>query len=92
MHETGNVLHVGVNYAYRDLDDTAFDSRIRPRLGMRGIATSGGNDAGDNGNRATFGGVSNSPAGSCKGRQRLGPGRRLGDGPFSAQAEYLARS
>ncbi len=66
MHEAGNVLHVGVNYAYRDLDDTAFDSRIRPRLGMRGIATSGGNDAGDNGNRATFGGVSNSPAGSYK--------------------------
>ncbi|MCO4035531.1 porin [Pseudomonas aeruginosa] len=91
MHEAGNVLHVGVNYAYRDLDDTAFDSRIRPRLGMRGIATSGGNDAGDNGNRATFGGVSNSPAGSYKDDSVWGLEGAWAMGPFSAQAEYLAR-
>jgi len=56
MHDTGNVLHLGLDYAVRDLKDTAFDSRIRPRLGVRGVSTNGGNDAGANGNRATFGG------------------------------------
>ncbi len=80
--KAGNVLHVGVNYAYRDLDDTAFDSRIRPRLGMRlASPPAAATTPVTTSNRATFGGVSNSPAGSYKGRQRLGPGRRLGDGP-----------
>jgi len=50
MHEAGNVLHLGLNYAQRDLSDTAFDGRIRSRLGMRGVSTGGGNDAGANGN------------------------------------------
>lgn len=91
LNTDGNVLHVGVDYAYRDLDDVAFDSRIRPRLGMRGIATNGGNDAGDNGNRATFGGATLSPAGSYKDDSTWGAEFAYAFGPFSAQAEYLKR-
>lgn len=52
MAEAGNVLHLGLNYATRDLDDTVTDARVRPRLTVRGVSTNGGNDAGTNGNRA----------------------------------------
>src|SRR5690606_35541733 len=64
MHEAGNVLHFGVNYAQRDLSDTAFDGRIRSRLRMRGVSTDGGQDAGANGNRLVLAGASNTPAGA----------------------------
>ena len=46
LHSDGNVLHVGAQYAYRDLKDSAVDTRIRSRLGVRGVDTNGGGDAG----------------------------------------------
>ncbi len=54
----GDVVHLGLQYAYRDLEDSAVDTRIRPRMGTRGVSTNGGNDAGSNGNRGLFGGSS----------------------------------
>jgi len=97
MHETGNVLHFGLDFASRDVSDTAFDSRIRPRLGVRGIATNGGNDAGTNGNRATFGGgaglnaSSQTAVGAYDNDRVFGGEFAFATGPFSAQAEYLTR-
>ena len=94
MHETGNVLHFGLDFASRDVSDTAFDSRIRPRLGVRGIATNGGNDAGTNGNRATFGGgaglnaSSQTAVGAYDNDRVFGGEFAFATGPFSAQAEY----
>lgn len=98
MHETGNVLHFGLDFAARDLKDTSFDSRIRPRLGVRGVATNGGNDAGANGNRATFGGgvglnSSNVTAVGAYDTDTVWGGEfAYATGPFSAQAEYLNRT
>ncbi|MNC12554.1 Porin O precursor [compost metagenome] len=91
LHETGNVLHLGVNYAQRDLSDTAFDSRIRSRLGMRGVSTGGGNDAGTNGNRLLLGGANNRPAGSYDDDSAWGLEAAWAMGPFSVQGEYIQR-
>lgn len=91
MHEAGKVLHLGVNYAQRDLSDTAFDGRIRPRLGMRGISTEGGQDAGTNGNRETFGGANNTPAGAYDTDSVWGLEAAWATGPFSLQGEYVQR-
>ncbi|MBU3057024.1 OprO/OprP family phosphate-selective porin [Pseudomonas indica] len=91
MHEAGNVLHLGVNYAQRDLSDTAFDGRIRSRLGMRGVSTSGGNDAGTNGNRLLLGGANNLPAGSYDDDSAWGLEAAWAMGPFSIQGEYIKR-
>lgn len=91
MHEAGNVLHLGLNYASRGLDDTAVDSRIRSRLGMRGVSTSGGNDAGDNGNRLLLGGVSSAPAGAYDDDSAWGVEAAWAMGPFSVQGEYIKR-
>ncbi|SDV01548.1 OprO/OprP family phosphate-selective porin [Pseudomonas mucidolens] len=96
MHEAGNVLHFGLDVAVRDLSDAAFDSRIRPRLGVRGVSTSGGNDAGSNGNRATFGGgtglTSNLTAvGAYDTDTVFGGEFAFATGPLSLQAEYLTR-
>ncbi|QJI27849.1 porin [Pseudomonas sp. ADAK18] len=97
MHETGNVLHVGLDVAVRDLKDTAFDSRIRPRLGARGVSTSGGNDAGTNGNRATFGGGVGLDASNLTSTDAYDTDTVFGGefafatGPLSLQAEYLNR-
>ncbi|MDQ2473338.1 OprO/OprP family phosphate-selective porin [Pseudomonas aeruginosa] len=91
MHEAGNVLHVGVNYAYRDLEDSAVDTRIRPRMGMRGVSTNGGNDAGSNGNRGLFGG-SSAVEGLWKDDSVWGLEGAWALGAFSAQAEYLRRT
>lgn len=100
MAEAGNVLHLGLNYATRDLDDTVTDARVRPRLTVRGVSTNGGNDAGTNGNRAIFGGDATSIYGGTNTAYRAGDldndsawGAELAYamGPFSAQAEYLAR-
>ncbi|ARU89276.1 OprO/OprP family phosphate-selective porin [Pseudomonas sp. M30-35] len=90
MAESGNVLHMGVNYAYRDLKDTAVDGRIRPRLTIRGVSTNGGNSAGDNGNRATFGGF-DAASGDFDDDAVWGAEFAWATGPFSAQAEYLSR-
>ncbi|MBT2374285.1 OprO/OprP family phosphate-selective porin [Pseudomonas fluorescens] len=97
MHETGNVLHVGLDVAVRDLKDTAFDSRIRPRLGARGVSTAGGNDAGSNGNRATFGGGVGLDSGNLTSTDAYDTDTVFGGefafatGPLSLQAEYLNR-
>ncbi|ERI51503.1 porin [Pseudomonas sp. AOB-7] len=90
MAEAGNVLHLGLNYANRGLDDVAADGRIRPRLTVRGVSTNGGNDAGTNGNRATFGGFQG-VAGDFDNDAAWGAELAYAMGPFSAQAEYLAR-
>ncbi|BAN49880.1 OprO/OprP family phosphate-selective porin [Metapseudomonas resinovorans] len=91
MHEAGNVLHFGVNYAQRDLSDTAFDGRIRSRLGIRGVSTDGGQDAGTNGNRLVLAGANNTPAGSFDTDSTWGLEAAFATGPFSIQSEYLKR-
>ncbi|EPT4224825.1 OprO/OprP family phosphate-selective porin [Pseudomonas aeruginosa] len=91
MHEPGNVVHLGLQYAYRDLEDSAVDTRIRPRMGMRGVSTNGGNDAGSNGNRGLFGG-SSAVEGLWKDDSVWGLEGAWALGAFSAQAEYLRRT
>lgn len=91
MAEAGNVLHLGLNFAQRDLSDTAFDGRIRSRMGMRGVSTSGGNDAGDNGNRLHLGGAQTSPVGSYGDDAAWGLEAAWAMGPLSIQGEYLKR-
>ncbi|MCY1393472.1 Porin O precursor [compost metagenome] len=91
FHEAGNVLHLGVDYAARDLSDTAFDGRIRSRLGMRGVSTDGGQDAGTNGNRLLLGGANNTPAGAYDLDSAWAVEAAWALGPFSLQGEYLKR-
>ncbi|MBD9466631.1 OprO/OprP family phosphate-selective porin [Pseudomonas sp. Pdm06] len=91
MHEAGNVLHFGLNVASRDVSDTAFDARYRSRLGMRGVETLGGNDAGPNGNRPVLGGANNSPAGSYDTDTAFGLEAAFAMGPASIQGEYISR-
>jgi len=90
MATAGNVLHLGVNFAQRDLTDTAVDGRIRSRLGMRGVSTGGGNDAGANGNRLLLGGA-NSVAGTYGDDSAWGLEAAFAMGPFSVQGEYIKR-
>lgn len=91
LHDAGNVLHLGFNFAQRDLSDTAFDGRIRSRLGMRGVSTDGGQDAGTNGNRLLLGGANNLPAGSYDTDRALGLEAAWAMGPLSIQGEYITR-
>lgn len=91
MHEAGNVLHLGVNYAQRDLSDTAFDGRIRSRLGMRGVSTDGGQDAGAEGNRLHLGGAEVTPVGAYDTDSAWGLEAAWAMGPFSLQGEYIQR-
>lgn len=91
LHEAGNVLHIGANYAQRDADGENFDSRFRSRLGMRGVETTGGNDAGANGNRPVFGGFNNSADGSWDKDSAWGLEAAWATGPFSLQGEYMKR-
>lgn len=91
MHEAGNVLHFGINYAQRDLSDTAFDGRIRSRLGMRGVSTDGGQDAGSNGNRLLLGGQNNTPVGAYDTDMAWNLEAAWAMGPFSIQGEYIKR-
>lgn len=92
MHEAGNVLHFGVNFAQRDLEDVGgLDTRIRSRLGMRGVSTAGGNDAGTNGNRLTIAGANNLPAGSYGEDTAWGLEAAWAMGPLSVQGEYIKR-
>jgi phosphate-selective porin OprO/OprP len=92
LHEAGNVLHLGVNFAQRDLDDVGnLDTRIRSRLGMRGVSTSGGNDAGSNGNRLLLAGASSRAAGSYGDDTAWGVEAAWAMGPLSIQGEYIKR-
>ncbi|AWT09670.1 porin [Stutzerimonas frequens] len=92
MHEAGNVLHLGVNFAQRDLDDVGgLDTRIRSRMGMRGVSTSGGNDAGSNGNRLLLAGANNQVAGSYGDDTAWGVEAAWAMGPLSVQGEYIKR-
>jgi len=90
LNQPGNVLHFGAQFAYRDLKDAAVDTRIRPRMGMRGVDTNGGNDAGDNGNRGVFGGMAASE-GLWKDDSVWGVEGAWAMDAFSVQAEYLSR-
>jgi phosphate-selective porin OprO/OprP len=90
LHSDGNVLHVGAQYAYRDLKNSAVDTRIRSRLGVRGVDTNGGGDAGTNGNRMLFGGAA-AQDGLWKDDSVWGLEGAWATGPFSVQAEYLRR-
>ncbi|BCR25358.1 OprO/OprP family phosphate-selective porin [Aquipseudomonas alcaligenes] len=94
MRDPGNVLHFGLNYAYRDLSDSALDARIRSRLGMRGVSTDGGQDAGTNGNRLLLGGrsVTGPNSGAYGDDAAFGLEAAWATGPFSVQGEYVTRS
>ncbi|MES2821227.1 MAG: OprO/OprP family phosphate-selective porin [Pseudomonadota bacterium] len=91
LHEAGNVLHLGLNMAVRDVSDSVVDSRFRSRLGMRGVETLGGNDAGPNGNRPVLGGANNNAAGSYEQDSALGLEAAWAMGPLSLQGEYIMR-
>ena len=92
LHEAGNVLHLGFNFAQRDLDDVGgLDTRIRSRLGMRGVSTLGGNDAGANGNRLTLAGADKLGAGSYGDDTAMGLEAAWAMGPLSVQGEYIKR-
>ncbi|SHL73663.1 OprO/OprP family phosphate-selective porin [Phytopseudomonas punonensis] len=91
LHEAGNVLHLGFNAARRDVSDSVIDTRFRSRLGMRGVETTGGNDAGTNGNRVVFAGANNTVAGSYDDDTALGLEAAWAMGPLSIQGEYMKR-
>jgi phosphate-selective porin OprO and OprP len=89
MHEAGNVLHFGVNYAQRDLNDVQnYDASVKSRLGMRGVVTNGGNDAGTNGNRLVLGGHK----GNWGDDKAFGLEAAAAFGAFSVQGEYITRT
>ncbi|HCJ31096.1 MAG TPA: porin, partial [Pseudomonas sp.] len=60
-------------------------------LGMRGVSTAGGNDAGDNGNRLLLGGANGAPAGSYGDDTAWGLEAAWAMGPLSVQGEYIKR-
>ncbi|WP_298184312.1 OprO/OprP family phosphate-selective porin [uncultured Pseudomonas sp.] len=91
MSEPGNVLHVGLQYAYRDLQDSAVDTRIRSRMGMRGVDTNGGSSAGANGNRGLFGGAT-ATEGLWEDDSVWGVEGAWAMDALSVQAEYLSRT
>lgn len=89
MHEAGNVLHIGVNYAQRDLNNVEnYDASVKSRLGMRGVSTKGGNDAGTNGNRLLLGG----DEGNWGDDKAFGIEAAAAFGPLSIQGEYITRT
>lgn len=88
LHEAGSVLHFGVNFAERDLKDVDnYDAAVKSRLGIRGVTTSGGNDAGTNGNRLILGGSK----GSWGKDKAYGLEAAAAFGPLSIQGEYINR-
>ncbi|MCC6073858.1 OprO/OprP family phosphate-selective porin [Pseudomonas sp. GCM10022188] len=91
LHEAGNVLHLGANFAQRNADDAGYDARFRSRMGMRGVDTQGGHGA-NSGNRAAFGGFNNSAAGTWDKDTAWGLEAAWATGPFSLQGEYLQRT
>ncbi|MGV8918567.1 MAG: OprO/OprP family phosphate-selective porin [Pseudomonas sp.] len=80
MAAAGDVLHFGVNYAYRGADES--DGRIRTRMGVRGVSENG------NGNRPD---LAPKVAGAFDGDKALGLEFAYAAGPFSLQSEYLRR-
>ena len=91
LNQPGNVLHVGLQYAYRDLGGSAVDTRVRPRVGMRGVSTNGGSSAGDNGNRVVSGGAAAS-ADLWDDDAVWGVEGAWALNAFSVQGEYLRRT
>lgn len=81
MAEAGNVLHLGINYAYSDADE--LDGRIRTRMGVRGTS-----EVGQNGNRPD---LAPKVTGAFDGDAALGLEFAWATGPFSLQSEYLRR-
>ncbi|WP_439859182.1 OprO/OprP family phosphate-selective porin [Pseudomonas sp. MBLB4136] len=82
MAEPGKVLHFGVDYAQRDVED--FDGRVRSRLNVRGMTENGKNKQ----DRIIFApGV----AGQFDGDSAWGAEFAYATGPFSVQSEYLMR-
>ena len=80
MAKAGNVLHFGVNYAQRDMEET--DVQIRSRLGARGVTEGNG----VNGAR-----VFDTGKATYDGDSVLGLEAAFAAGPFSIQGEYLKR-
>ncbi|MDB6145781.1 MAG: phosphate-selective porin [Pseudomonas sp.] len=80
MATPGEVLHLGVNYAYNDADE--FDGRIRTRMGVRGVSEN------SNGNRPD---LAPKVAGAFDGDAAWGLEFAYAAGPFSLQSEYLRR-
>lgn len=89
MHEAGNVLHLGVNFARRGLDDTAVGS-TQSRLGIRGVNTLGGNDAGSAGRRMAV--IASAPVGAYDTDTAWGLEGAWAMGPLSVQGEYIRRN
>ncbi|MCL7463390.1 porin [Pseudomonas sp. NW5] len=81
MAESGNVLHFGLNYANRSVED--FDGRVRSRMNVRGTT-----EDSVNGNRPDF---ARGVAGEFDGDSAWGLEFAYAAGPFSVQSEYLKR-
>lgn len=84
------MLHFGLQYAYRDLQDAAVDTRIRSRMGIRGVETNGGNSAGNNGTRSLL--VGPLPQKACGRTILFGAVAAHGQWMPSVQGEYLRRT
>ena len=91
LHEAGNVLHLGLNFAQRNADDDGYDARFRSRMGMRGVDTEGGTEA-NSGNRGAFGGYNGSDAGDWDKDTAWGAELAWATGPLSLQGEYMKRT
>ncbi|GAC1031672.1 outer membrane porin OprP [Pseudomonas sp. No.21] len=91
LNQPGDVLHFGLQYAYRDLQDAAVDTRIRSRMGIRGVETNGGNSAGNNGTRSLFGGAT-ATEGLWEDDSVWGVEGAWAMDAFSVQGEYLRRT
>ncbi len=79
--EDGHVLHFGLNYATREVED-GFRERIRSRLSVRGTT-----EDEVNGNRGTYGDAFLDGTDSAYGLEAA-----YMMGPFSVQGEYLKRT
>ncbi|GAA6130087.1 OprO/OprP family phosphate-selective porin [Halopseudomonas sabulinigri] len=81
MHEAGNVLHFGINYADRGTDNS--DGRLRSRLNVRGVTED--TSANANGRPFDTGGV----ADAYENDTAWGLEAAFAAGPFSIQSEYM---
>ncbi|REC94990.1 OprO/OprP family phosphate-selective porin [Kushneria indalinina] len=82
FHTAGNVLHFGIDYAYRDLGDVDFGDNIDTGLGVHG-------DAGDNDYDPVLTRIA--PGTHYGDDSVLGAEFAWASGPFSLQGEYLHR-